>query len=434
MSKYQTGLERRMEYRERLGGISAMLHGLPAEQQNPVQIAMIDLLRQYNEDLIDAAVNHKPLVCTWYGNSQEIFAGMGIRYYNPVMELMFNLQFTDYADAKECDHFALDDKICSLVRYAVWSIENRVHCKPQAFICMLEPCDGQTMLHQAFSRSDYLKDVPYFAIDPGYGHDDKDFAYVAAQLKQMIPFLEKHTGAKYEFEKVAALVQETNKQYRIWAEVNECIKASPCPMPAFAVPDVFWALTQHLPAGAPQATALMQAVLGVCKQNVANHVGPVMNEQIRILWPDLNPLWGDKLGAWLAKEWNATVVQTFQGATPYTEVDTSSEEAMLFGLARRNISEVPMIRQGRGWVDVFEEDVTSLINDYNINAVVFPGHMGHKDQSGTGVFLKRICRDLDVPCITLTTSLFDERYTSLDKVQNDLSNFFSAVGFKRNKA
>ena len=149
---------------------------------------------------------------------------------------------------------------------------------------------------------------------------------------------------------------------------------------------------------------------------------------------DLNPLWGDKLGAWLAKEWNATVVQTFQGATPYTEFDTSSEEAMLFGLARRNIAEVPMIRQGRGWVDVFEEDVTSLINDYNINAVVFPGHMGHKDQSGTGVFLKRICRDLDVPCITLTTSLFDERYTSLDKVQNDLSNFFSAVGFKRNKA
>lgn len=30
MPKYETGLERRLEYRERLAGISQMLHGLPA--------------------------------------------------------------------------------------------------------------------------------------------------------------------------------------------------------------------------------------------------------------------------------------------------------------------------------------------------------------------------------------------------------------------
>lgn len=204
-------------------------------------------------------------------------------------------------------------------------------------------------------------------------------------------------------------------------------------MPSFAVPDAFWALTQHLPAGHPTATAIMQGALDFAKHNVANHVGPVMNEQIRILWPDLNPLWGDKLGAWLASEWNAVVVQTFQGGSPYTDVDTSNEEAMFFGLARRAVAEVPMIRQGRGWVDVFEEDVTKMINEFNINAVVFPGHMGHKDQSGSGEFLKRICRDMDVPLINMTTSLFDERYTPLDKVKNDLSNFFSASGFKRAK-
>lgn len=434
MPKYETGLERRLEYRERLAGISQMLHGLPAEQQNPIQIALIDFMREYNEGILDAAQNHKPLVCTWYGNAQEIFAGMGIKYYNPVMDLMFHLQFTDYADAKECDQFPLDDKICSLVRYAVWSMENRLHPKPDAFICMMEPCDGQVMLHQAFKRSDYLKDVPCFAFDPSYGHEDKDFEYVARQLRQeMVPFLERTTGAKYDFKRVAELVEETNKQYRIWAEVNEQLRASPCPMPSFAVPDAFWALTQHLPAGHPTATAIMQGALDFAKHNVANHVGPVMNEQIRILWPDLNPLWGDKLGAWLASEWNAVVVQTFQGGTPYTDVDTSNEEAMFFGLARRAVAEVPMIRQGRGWVDVFEEDVTKMINEFNINAVVFPGHMGHKDQSGSGEFLKRICRDMDVSLINMTTSLFDERYTPLDKVKNDLSNFFSASGFKRAK-
>lgn len=434
MPKYQTGLERRLEYRERLAGVSQMLHGLPAEQQNPIQMQFIELMRDYNEGIIDAATNHKPLVCTWYGNCQELLAGMGIKYYNPVMDLMFHLQFTDYADAKECDQFPLDDKICSLVRYAVWSMENRVHPKPDAFVCMMEPCDGQDMLHQAFKRSDYLKDVPCFAFDPSYGHDDKDFEYVAHQLRyEMVPFLEKTTGAKYDFGRVAALVEETNEQYRVWTQVNEQLRASPCPMPSFSVPDVFWALTQHLPAGDPRATDLMRLTLKIAQDNVAKHVGPVMNEQIRILWPDLDCLWGDKLGAWLASEWNAVVVNSFQGGSPYEDVDTSNEEAMFFGLARRSVAEVPMIRQGRGWVDVYEHDLTTMINDFNINCVVNPGHMGHKDQSGVVAFQKRICRDMDIPNIVLTTSLFDERYTPLEKVQNDLSNFFSTAGFKRAK-
>ena len=78
--------------------------------------------------------------------------------------------------------------------------------------------------------------------------------------------------------------------------------------------------------------------------------------------------------------------------------------------------------------------MTQIVNDYNVNAVIFPGHMGHKDQSGAGLFLKRVCRDLDVPVLTMTTSLFDERYTSLDKVKNDISNFLSAAGFKPNRS
>lgn len=162
---------------------------------------------------------------------------------------MFHLGLTDYADAKECDRFNLDDKMCSLVRYAVYSMVNRLHPRPDCFVAMAEPCDGQLMLHQAFAECDYLKGVPVYTIDPSYGHTDKDFEYVAKQLKEMIAFIEKNTGAKYDVNKLREIVDETNKQYEIWAEVNELMRASPAPMPSFAVGDAFWALTQHLPAG-----------------------------------------------------------------------------------------------------------------------------------------------------------------------------------------
>ena len=88
------------------------------------------------------------------------------------------------------------------------------------------------------------------------------------------------------------------------------------------------------------------------------------------------PLWGDKLGQWLAEEWNAVVVSSFQQMTPYEKIDTSTEESMLFGLARRAIAEVPTIRQGRGWVDVVVEDLRNEIQNNSIDAVLFSGHQG----------------------------------------------------------
>ena len=106
---------------------------------------------------------------------------------------------------------------------------------------------------------------------------------------------------------------------------------------------------------------------------------------------------------------------------------------MLIGLARRSVAEVPMIRQGRGWVDVMVDDLSQALQDFNIDAVLFSGHMGHKDQSGVTQFMKKVCRDRRVPLLTLTTSLFDERYTPMEKVQNDISNFLSTNGYKRNK-
>ena len=71
-----------------------------------------------------------------------------------------------------------------------------------------------------------------------------------------------------------------------------------------------------------------------------------------------------------------------------------------------------------------------MISDYHADVVIAPGHMGHKDKSGNGQFLKKVCRDMGVPLLNLTTSLFDERYTPLDRVKNDISNFLSTAGFK----
>ena len=48
---------------------------------------------------------------------------------------------------------------------------------------------------------------------------------------------------------------------------------------------------------------------------------------------------------WLEQEWGAVLVMDMFSNFPYTLIDTSSEESMFHDLARRNLMDVPMIRQ-----------------------------------------------------------------------------------------
>lgn len=428
------GTARIEEYVERLTAMIGQMESLPPEQQNPILIFLLKALRERDEKVLDCAKTGKPFIVTWYGNLPEISDSMGIVGYNPISDIFFHLGPTQYADAFELDKFNVDDKICTLIRYGVYAMSNHLMPRPTAFVAMAEPCDAQLMVHQVWEETGALKAVPVYMIDPTYGRTDADYRYVADQLRELIAFYEKNCGVKYDEAKLREIVDETNVQYALWAECNEYMKASPAPMPSFVMQDAFWYLMQHLlPCGDKRVTQVMTMVRDMCRANVEKGVGPVMDEQIRIYWPDLDPVWDNELAAWLAEEWGAVVVASFTGLTPYEKIDTSTEDSMLIGLAKRGTTEVPMIRQGRGFVDLFIEDVTKGVTEYNCNAVIFPGHMGHKDQSGISKVLKDLCRDLDVPLLSMTTDLFDVRYATMEKVQNDISNFFSANGWKRRK-
>lgn len=68
MAEYVTGLERTQEYIDRLQGVLQFFETLPQEKRNPVQEAVVGLMLDHSKNVLDAAKNHKPLMCTWYGN------------------------------------------------------------------------------------------------------------------------------------------------------------------------------------------------------------------------------------------------------------------------------------------------------------------------------------------------------------------------------
>ena len=423
MQASKRGLERFRQYRDGKRAFISQVEQSP--EPNPVLIGAFRLLLADDERIIDCIENDKPLLSSWYGNANEIYAAMDIQAYCPVDNIL-HLGPTQ-EDLDGMDAIPIPGDMCGLIKIGAYAVEKGLVPVPTAMIAMLEPCDAQSALHEAWLNTEGWEGVPTFALDPAYGTGEYDYTYFAGELRRLIAFLEDHVGRKLDYDRLREVIEVTNEQYAAWAEYNEYRRAVPCPHPSsFPTSDMCWGLTQHIVAGQPEVVEVFNMLAADAEQKVKAGIGAIPNERIRILWADLVPFWHGPLSEWLAEEWQANVVMDFEGYTPYEHIDTSTEESMLVGLAKRCLAEVPMIRQARGSVDVMIEDITRIAKDYKCDCVIFPGHVGHKDQSASVGFLKEACRDLKIPLLILTVDNFDPRYTTLDVLKRQISEFFDA--------
>jgi hypothetical protein len=112
---------------------------------------------------------------------------------------------------------------------------------------------------------------------------------------------------------------------------------------------------------------------------------------------------------------------------PYDLVDTSSEDSIFRGLAKRAFQDGPMVHQGRGLADNVVNDITHIVKDYSIDCVIFPGHMGHKDMAASASLMREVCGDLNVPFLYIGLDVADPRYTTVDEIKNRISEFFTVM-------
>jgi len=118
--------------------------------------------------------------------------------------------------------------------------------------------------------------------------------------------------------------------------------------------------------------------------------------------------------------------------SPHELIDTSTEDNMFRGLAKRSFQHPPMIHQARGLADNVIHDITRIVQDYKMDCVIFPGHMGHKDMAASTALMRETCRELGVPFLYIGMDICDKRYTSVDEIKDKISQFFTAMGLGQN--
>jgi benzoyl-CoA reductase/2-hydroxyglutaryl-CoA dehydratase subunit BcrC/BadD/HgdB len=158
-------------------------------------------------------------------------------------------------------------------------------------------CDPRNKWYQAAQH--YMPDVPIYDVGmpwPAYEEDydyrdvqDYYVNYIVKELKGLVKFLEKHTGKKMDWERLAELVDLSDRTWNLIWEAYELRKAVPTPMGTgdamnTMVPMVFMMGTQ-------EAYDYYKDLYDELKAKIANKEGVIPDEKYRLIWGGGLPSW-----------------------------------------------------------------------------------------------------------------------------------------------
>ena len=378
---------------------------------------------------IECVEQGKPLVASYFTNAPEIFTAMDIHWFCLIAQSFGgageNIHMME--DLEACDKLAVANDVCTLLRLGLYYVDAGLLPLPTALVTLSEPCDGVTGLHEAIRRHREWQDVPVFSPDAPYWQDERSIRYFADELGRMVAFLEGHTGKKLDIDRLREVCEESNRQYELWMEWNELRRAVPAPH-GYLLAQTTFGVCAGPECGYPVMTDFFRDLVADAEMRVREKRGEVPNQRIRVLWFDVIPIWFSLLAPWMEQEWGVCVAMDMFSYCPYTLINTSTEDTMFRDLAKRNLLDVPMIRQARGVADNFLHDIRRIVRGYSIDCVVVPGHMGHKDGAASISLMRETCRDLGVPFLYIGVDQFDRRYTTIDQMKEKISHFFAAMG------
>ncbi|TET73676.1 MAG: 2-hydroxyacyl-CoA dehydratase [Dehalococcoidia bacterium] len=406
--------------------VKAFTQSPTADDKLSTDLAKVEI--DHHNEIIRCAEEGKPFIFSYFACAPEIYTAMDLPWYS-----FLSLAFTGALSPTLKDDIDGSEKLfgkdlCTILRVAGYYIEEDLIPLPTAIIGLIHPCDGTTVLHQLIASNERWRHIPIFACDPPYFEDERSMDYYAGELKRMVSFLEEHTGHRLDMDRLREVIEESNKEYELWMEYNELRRAVPCPH-GYGMGMQASGVAQSNLVGDPRGTAWFRDLVADAEKLVREKRGKVPNERIRLFWFDVVSLeLSFDLFPWLEQEWGAVIVMDMFGYAPYTLIDTSSEESMFWGLSKRALCDIPMIRQARGVADNFLTDIRRVVKDYKIDCVVWPGHMGHKDGSANIGMMRETCRELGVPFLHIGMDLFDKRYTTVDEIKDKFSQFFTAMG------
>ncbi len=330
---------------------------------------------------------------------------------------------TVYEFIEAAESAGVSSETCSTDRFIIGAAAKGELPDNSFFVTSSAPCDGTRIAYPILER---MYPAPMLYLDAPFRYDLEAVRYYAEQLKEeLLPFLEKVTGRRFDLDRFREVVEESNRAYENLVNLHDTYKVLPAPHNGFLRLIPF--LIYISGAGLPGTTR----TLGLLSEDATQRVregrtqGP-FEEKHRALWVHVAPTFDVELFEWMEEQFGAMVVSNSVSSSAILEpIDTTSLESMLEGIAWQGLDMT---------MSIMRYDTEKLIQfslntyeDYRCDCMIVTQHVGCNSICGAQGMIRKVCRDRDIPVLFIEHDYNDDRILSKELLRSQIEDFFTTV-------
>jgi benzoyl-CoA reductase subunit B len=336
------------------------------------------------------------------------------------------------------EEFGYSTDCCGYVKMGVATVLNKGQTAigniPTPDMAMLTYSGCQIYIHW-WEQYQYLTKTPVFTIDIPYvrdynGHVDKhDIKYVAAQLEEIIPALERFTGKRFDEEKLREYVRLSAEAWELWKRCLHMGKLKPSPIDAY-FEAIYYMSAITLIRGTEECVDFYRFLLQELQERHEKGIGPTPDEKFRLVfegvpnYPFFKRFWN------LFRQWNARcVAATYPKVAGMVDVDafTMNPEKPLESIAEY------MIHAYCNWNMLMRTNlIKKYVNEYSADGVVIHSIKSCRSFSmGHGDIREYLIKELDVPALHIESDHVDPRYYAEAQLKNRVDAFFESLSVRK---
>jgi hypothetical protein len=341
-------------------------------------------------------------------------------------------EYLDY-----CCEVGFTETSCSAQRGSLGAFLADLAVRPDFIVCDSPGiCDTNA---NSFSFASAYLGIPFYQLNyPPTITDERAADYQRKDFRELISFLELHTGTPLDENALKDVLDEVKRQDELASELIDLMRIKPSPVPG--IYDLLLYGGRFMMNGKKIYTDLLRSMLKTAQTNAATGASGTSSarERARGLFCYIDHYTTDaRFWEWMDEQdisHLGSILFTFwHGDAPYAQgrqgeayhISTSSRDAMIDSLAAQ-VSRMPMVKQIRGPYDapgMWLDDLLGAVKLLKPDFVAYIGSMGCRNSWGMNKLLARDLERAGIPAVILFADAFDDRVASWDAITDKIGEF-----------
>jgi benzoyl-CoA reductase subunit B len=269
---------------------------------------------------------------------------------------------------------------------------------------------------------------------PGDPDFENDRRYVTAQIRELIPLLEKVSGVRFDIDRLRENLAHANAMSLAWQRVLELNRARPAPFNALSDGTIYLGVANAYRGSAAGARYFTDLVAEM-EHKVANHIGTLTDEQYRLLFVGVPcyPIFRrfTELFGGLAGNFVHSTYLWFASGGAHTGYQCRLDDP-IEGLAEGLLVGV---RDSMDSMFFHTHALLRMAEDYAADGVVYhPIKSCRTVSTGLADSRRALMHAKDIPSLFIESDMMDRRVVSEAQLKNRIDAFFEGLATRRLQA